>query len=213
MIDTQKFTQALLNGDIGEITALTQKGLDRGESAQALLQHGLVAGMDVVGKKFRSGELYIPEVLMAARVMQAGMDVLKPLLTRSDVPSGPKILLGTVQGDVHDIGKNLVAMLLKGAGFEVVDIGVDAAPERFRDAIREHRPRILGLSALLTTTMPQMKATLDFLKEAGLLEGVKSIMGGAPVTQAFAEKIGADGYAPDASSAVEKVRELLGKRD
>lgn len=209
MIDSQKFIELLLNGKIGEIEALVKRALDQGETAQAILKQGLIAGMEVVGTKFRSGELYIPEVLMAARVMQAGLHVLKPILTKSDWVSGPIVLLGTVKGDLHDIGKNLVGMLLKGGGFEVVDIGIDASPEKFADAIRVHRPKIVGLSALLTTTMPQMKTTLDFLKQLGLMEGVKSIVGGAPVTPAYAEKVGADGYAPDATSAVEKVKELL----
>lgn len=209
MIDFQRFTEALLNGKIEEIGTLIKRTLDQGETAHSILKQGLIAGMDVVGKKFRNGELYIPEVLMATRVMQAGMDVLKPILTTSDAISGPKVLLGTVKGDLHDIGKNLVGMLLKGAGFEVVNIGVDASPEKFAEAIMKNRPRVVGLSALLTTTMAEMGRTLDFLKEGGVMEGVKSIVGGAPVTQAFADKIGANGYAPDAGSAVEKVRELL----
>jgi 5-methyltetrahydrofolate--homocysteine methyltransferase len=213
MIDSERFTQALLNGNIEEVIALTKSSLSQGEAAQTILQEGLIAGMDVVGKKFRSGQLYIPEVLMAARVMQAGMDLLKPALTTSGLTSGPRFLLGTVKGDLHDIGKNLVGMLLKGAGFEVADIGVDTSPESFEEAIKRHRPKVVGLSALLTTTMAQMKTTLDSLEQAGVMGGVKSIVGGAPVTQAFADKIGANGYAPDASSAVEKVKELLADMD
>jgi 5-methyltetrahydrofolate--homocysteine methyltransferase len=209
MVDFQKFVDAFLKGEIEEGANLTELYISQGKMAPAILQKGLIAAMDVVGQKFKMGELYIPEVLMAARVMQAGMDVLKPELIKSNAAAGPKILMGTVQGDVHDIGKNLVGMMLKGAGFEVVDIGVDVVPEKFVEAMKTHQPRVLGLSALLTTTMPQMKTTLNLLKEAGLLEGVKAIVGGAPVTQAFASKIGADGYAPDASTAVDKVRELL----
>jgi 5-methyltetrahydrofolate--homocysteine methyltransferase len=166
--------------------------------------------MDEVGKDFKADVLYMPEVLIAARAMQTGMDVLRPLLAESDVAGAGKYITGTVEGDLHDIGKNLVKMMLEGAGFETVDLGKDVKPETFAAAVREHQPNILGLSALLTTTMPAMKDTIEALEEAGLRGSVKIIVGGAPVTATFAEEIGADGYAPDAATAVDVARSLAG---
>jgi 5-methyltetrahydrofolate--homocysteine methyltransferase len=166
--------------------------------------------MDEVGKDFKADILYMPEVLIAARAMHAGMDVLRPLLAESDVTGAGKYLIGTVQGDLHDIGKNLVKMMLDGAGFETIDLGKDVPPETFVAAVREHQPKILGLSALLTTTMPAMKDTIEALEEAGLRDSVKVMVGGAPVTDAFAEEIGAEAYAPDAASAVDIARKLAG---
>jgi 5-methyltetrahydrofolate--homocysteine methyltransferase len=154
--------------------------------------------------------LFVPEVLIAARAMHAGMDVLRPLLTESDVPSAGKVVLGTAQGDLHDIGKNLVGMMLEGAGFEIVDLGTDVQPDKFIEAVQAERPDVVGMSALLTTTMPAMKSVIDALAEAGIRENVKVMIGGAPVTRAFADEIGADGYAPDAASAVELARSLVG---
>jgi 5-methyltetrahydrofolate--homocysteine methyltransferase len=166
--------------------------------------------MNEVGRRFKNNEFYVPEVLIAARAMHAAMDVLKPLLAASDVQPVGTVVIGTVKGDLHDIGKNLVAMMLEGGGFNVIDLGVDVSPEKFLQAVREHKPNIVGLSALLTTTMPAMKTTIEALKEAGVRDQVKVIIGGAPVTQRFADEIGADGYAPDAASAVDVARQLLG---
>jgi 5-methyltetrahydrofolate--homocysteine methyltransferase len=166
--------------------------------------------MDEVGRDFKAGELFVPEVLIAARAMKAGMDILRPLLAESDVPSAGKYLIGTVQGDLHDIGKNLVRMMVEGAGFETIDLGVDIQPDAFVAAVREYQPQIVGMSALLTTTMVQMRTTIEALEEAGLRDSVKIMVGGAPVTAAFAEEIGADAYAPDAATAVDRARSLVG---
>ncbi|MGD8902970.1 MAG: corrinoid protein, partial [Anaerolineae bacterium] len=161
------------------------------------------------GQDFKSGELFVPEVLIAARAMHAGMNVLRPLLTESESAGAGKYLIGTVKGDLHDIGKNLVKMMLEGAGFETIDLGTDVEPQAFVDAVREHKPVLIGMSALLTTTMVQMRATVEALEEAGLRDSVKIMIGGAPVTDAFAADIGADAYAPDAASAVDTARELV----
>jgi len=203
-----KIAENLYRGNAPSVAELVQQALDQGLPAAEVLNGGLIAGMDEVGKDFKAGELFVPEVLIAARAMHAGMNVLRPLLAEADVPSAGKYVIGTVQGDLHDIGKNLVKMMLEGAGFETVDLGTDVKPEGFVAAVREHRPQLLGMSALLTTTMPGMQATIEALQEAGLRETVKIMVGGAPVTAAFAEKIGADAYAPDAASAVDKAREL-----
>jgi 5-methyltetrahydrofolate--homocysteine methyltransferase len=165
--------------------------------------------MDQVGKEFKAGELFVPEVLIAARAMHAGMNVLRPLLAQSGVPSAGKYLIGTVKGDLHDIGKNLVKMMVEGAGFEVVDLGTDVPPDKFVAAVKEHQPSLLGMSALLTTTMTSMKTTIEALQEAGVRGSVKIMVGGAPLTEAFAKQIGADAYAPDAATAVDVARQLL----
>jgi 5-methyltetrahydrofolate--homocysteine methyltransferase len=175
-----------------------------------ILAGALIAGMDEVGKDFKAGDLFVPEVLIAARAMHAGMGVLRPLLAESDIPSAGKYLIGTVEGDLHDIGKNLVKMMIEGAGFETVDLGTDVKPDAFVDAVREHQPTIVGMSALLTTTMVNMRSTIEALEEAGLRDSIKIMVGGAPVTAAFAEEIGADAYAPDAASAVDVAREFAG---
>jgi 5-methyltetrahydrofolate--homocysteine methyltransferase len=169
----------------------------------------LISGMDRVGRDFKAGELFVPEVLVAARAMHAGMAVLRPLLAETGVPRVGTYVIGTVQGDLHDIGKNLVRMMLEGAGFEVIDLGTDVAPERFVTAVKEHRPQIVGMSALLTTTMVRMRDTIEALEAAGLREAVKIMVGGAPLTAAYAEQIGADAYAPDAATAVEVARSLI----
>jgi len=204
----EKIATHLYNGEDGIVAKLVQQALDQGMTPAEVLNGGLIAGMDEVGKDFKAGELFVPEVLIAARAMQAGMDVLRPLLAQADVPSAGKYVIGTVQGDLHDIGKNLVKMMLEGAGFQTIDLGTDVRPEEFVAAVREHRPQLLGMSALLTTTMPGMKATIEALEEAGLRKAVKIMVGGAPVTAAFAEQIGADAYAPDAATAVEVARSL-----
>jgi 5-methyltetrahydrofolate--homocysteine methyltransferase len=165
--------------------------------------------MDQVGVDFKAGDLFVPEVLVAARAMHAGMNILRPFLADSDVARTGTYLIGTVKGDLHDIGKNLVKMMLEGAGFETIDLGTDVDPQSFVDAVREHQPNLVGMSALLTTTMVQMKATIEALQEAGVRDQVKIMVGGAPVTDAFAQEIGADAYAPDAASAVDKARNLV----
>jgi 5-methyltetrahydrofolate--homocysteine methyltransferase len=182
------------------------KGIPPGE----ILDEGLIKGMDVVGEKFKNGEFFIPEVLLAARVMHAGMDILKPALVSSGVEPVGKVVLGTVKGDLHDIGKNLVAMMLEGAGFEVIDLGIDVPPEKFVEAVRNDGACIRAMSALLTTTMTAMKTTLEALQEAGIRDDVMAMIGGAPVTQDYADEIGADGYARDAASAIDKAKKLMG---
>jgi len=206
----QKIASNLYDGEDETVAELVQQALDQGLNPGDVLQNGLIAGMDEVGRDFKAGDLFVPEVLIAARAMHAGMRVLRPLLAESDVPSAGKYLIGTVKGDLHDIGKNLVKMMLEGAGFETVDLGTDVAPQAFVEAVRTHKPQLLGMSALLTTTMVQMKATIASLEEAGLRDSVKVMVGGAPVTAAFAQEIGADAYSPDAASAVEVARNLVG---
>ena len=204
----EQISSGLYNGEAKVVADLVQQALDREMTPAEILDGGLIAGMDVVGKDFKAGDLFVPEVLIAARAMHAGMNVLRPLLAESDVPSAGKYVIGTAQGDLHDIGKNLVKMMLEGAGFETVDLGTDVRPDDFVAAVQEHKPQLLGMSALLTTTMPGMKATVEALEEAGLRDTVKIMVGGAPVTAAFAEQIGADAYAPDAASAVDIARDL-----
>jgi 5-methyltetrahydrofolate--homocysteine methyltransferase len=211
MVDSAKFYEALSKGSMDEVKDLTQKALKAGDSADKILKEGLIIAMDRIGVLFKNNEIYIPEVLIAARAMHAGLAVLKPILAKSNTPSAAKIVIGTVKGDLHDIGKNLVGMMLEGAGFEVVDMGIDVPAEKFVQAAKENGAKVIGMSALLTTTMMQMKSTVEMLAKAGL-KGVKIVVGGAPVTAEFAKQIGADGYAPDAASAVGKVKELLGMR-
>jgi 5-methyltetrahydrofolate--homocysteine methyltransferase len=205
----EQIASNLYKGEDKVVADLVQRALDQEMSPADILNGGLIAGMDEVGKDFKAGELFVPEVLIAARAMHAGMNVLRPLLAESDVPSAGKYVIGTVQGDLHDIGKNLVRMMLEGAGFETIDLGTDVKPNVFVAAVREHQPQLLGMSALLTTTMPGMKATIEALQEAGLRDTVKIMVGGAPVTAAFAEQIGADAYAPDAATAVDVARGLV----
>ena len=204
-----KMASKLYAGEADEVAELVQQALDQGIEPSKVLQGGLITGMDQVGKDFKAGDLFVPEVLIAARAMHAGMNVLRPLLAKSGVPSAGKYIIGTVKGDLHDIGKNLVKMMVEGAGFEVVDLGTDVSPEKFVAAVKEHQPQLVGLSALLTTTMTNMKTTVEALQEAGLRSSVKVMVGGAPVTEAFAKKIGADAYAPDAASAVDVARSLV----
>ncbi len=201
--------RALILGDRETVARLTQEGLARAMDPKDLIFKGLIPGMDVVGEKFRRNEYYVPQVLLSARAMYAGLDLLKPLLTASGTTGYlGRVVIGTAQGDLHDIGKNLVAMMLEGAGFKVVNLGRDVAPEAFVAAVEEHQANIVGISALMTTTMPAMKRTIDALIKAGLRERVKVMVGGAPVTQAFANEIGADGYARDSTLAVVKAKEL-----
>ena len=206
----QRIAKNLYDGDAEAVAELVQDALDGGMAPGEVLNGALLAGMDEVGRDFKAGDLFVPEVLAAARAMQAGMGVLRPLLADSEIASSGKYIIGTVQGDLHDIGKNLVKMMLEGGGFEVIDLGTDVEPSAFVDAVREHKPDLVGMSALLTTTMPQMKVTIEALEEAGLRDSVKVMIGGAPVTAAFAEEISADGYAHDAANAVDKARWLKG---
>jgi 5-methyltetrahydrofolate--homocysteine methyltransferase len=210
MADLQGIAEAVIKGDRDTVSKLTQAAVDEGVSAETVINEGLIAGMGVVGTKFKANEFYVPEVLIAARAMHAGMDIIKPLLAESGVQPRGIVAIGTVKGDLHDIGKNLVAMMLEGGGYEVLDLGVDVAPEVFVAAVKEKGAQVLALSALLTTTMPSMKDTIEALKEAGVRDAAKIMIGGAPVTQNYADEIGADGYAPDAASAVDKAAELLG---
>lgn len=209
MLDQEKFYTALSQGKMDEVKRLTQEALDGGEPVEKVLKEGLLSAMDRIGVRFKNGEVYIPEVLIAARAMHAGMAVLKPILSKSSTQKAQKVIIGTVKGDLHDIGKNLVVMMLEGGGFEVVDLGIDVPANKFIDAIKTHQPQVVGMSALLTTTMIEMKNTIQAVEWAGLRNQVKMIVGGAPVTQKFAQDIGADGYAPDAASAVDLVRKVL----
>ena len=205
----EEIVEAVVNGDKNRVVELTKKGLSEGKDPMAIINQGLVAGMDVIGPRFKNGEMFIPEVLLSASAMHAGMDVLKPHLTEKTMQSRGTIVLGTVEGDRHDIGKNLLGMMLEASGFKVVNLGVDILAEDFVDAAVEHGAQIIALSALLTTTMPAMKFVIEILQEEGKRDRFKVIVGGAPVTQKFSDSIGADGYAPDAASAVELCRKLL----
>jgi 5-methyltetrahydrofolate--homocysteine methyltransferase len=208
-MEWNRISDALYAGKVDEVAALTKEALDEGHSAQGVLNRGLMAAMDVVGRDFKADILFLPEVLIAAKAMHAGMDVLNPLLSESDSATMGSFVIGTVKGDLHDIGKNLVAMMLTGAGMRVIDLGIDIPPEKFAKAIEEHQPQIVGLSALLNTTIGEMQTTIQALQEVGLRDRVKIMVGGAPVTEAFAEEIGADGYAPDAVSAADLARAWL----
>ena len=204
-----QISEAIIEGNVDDIVDLMEDALDGGSSAEEVLNQGLMAGMDHVGVEFKAGNMFVPEVLRSAKAMQAAMDVLRPMLTKAGVKHTGKLLLGTVKGDLHDIGKNLVGMMCEGAGFEVTDLGKDISPEQFVAAIKEQQPDVVGMSALLTTTMRTMGHTIKALEEAGLRDRVKVIVGGAPVTQAFADQIKADGYAPNAAAASELARKLV----
>jgi 5-methyltetrahydrofolate--homocysteine methyltransferase len=210
MATAQQYFEALMEGSQEVVKTYVGDDLSAGVPPLEILNTGLIPGMQRVGEKFRAAEIYIPEVLMAARAMHAGLDLLKPKLARTGAKPAGKILIGTVKGDLHDIGKNLVAMMLEGVGFQVIDMGVDVPPGKFEEALKAHKPDILGLSSLLTTTMLEMKNTVQLLRERGALDDVKTIVGGAPVTQEFADEIGADAYGKDAVSGAEKAKELLG---
>ncbi len=199
----------LYSGNITEVVAGVERALEERSHAQDILNQGLIAGMDVVGRDFKEGKLFIPEVLVRAKAMHAGLELLRPHLAGSKAHTFGKLVIGTVAGDLHDIGKNLVAMMMEGAGFEIVDLGVNVSPEKFVDTVKTSGAQLLGMSALLTTTMPSMKATIEHLTEAGLREKVKVLVGGAPVTASFAKSVGADAYAPDAATAVDTARNLF----
>ena len=210
MPDLQALADAIINGKRDDAKRLTQEALDGGTSPEQVLNEGLIAGMTVVGERFKNNEFYVPEVLIAARAMKESMAVLQPKLVESGVEPVARVAIGTVKGDLHDIGKNLVAMMLEGGGFGIIDLGVDVAPEQFLEKVQNEGARIVAMSALLTTTMPAMRDTISALEEADARGQVKVMIGGAPVTQKYADEIGADGYAPDAASAVDKAKELLG---
>lgn len=210
MADYEALKQAVIEGNMAEVKGLTQQALSEGRAPQEILDQALIPAMDVVGEKFACAEFYIPEMLIAARAMQAGMALLKPLLAERGGKARGTVVLGTVKGDLHDIGKNLVGMMLQGGGFEVIDLGSDVKPQHFVDAVRTNTPDFLMMSALLTTTMLSMKDTVDALKAAGLREKVRIGVGGAPLTHRFAAEIGADFYAPTATGGVAKVKELIG---
>jgi 5-methyltetrahydrofolate--homocysteine methyltransferase len=205
----EKIFEGILDGNANQVNTEIQKALDAGINPADILNQGMIAAMGEVGRLFEEGEYFVPEMLIAARAMQRGLEVLKPHLSAEDVHSPGKVAIGTVKGDLHDIGKNLVAMMLEGAAFEIIDLGTDVSPERFIQAVKENGAQIIAMSALLTTTMPNMKNTIEALKEAGIRDQVKVIIGGAPVTQTYADQIGADGYAEDASRAVAKARSLM----
>ena len=199
----------VVNGEQKTVTAAVQAALNAGIDPATILNQSMIAAMGEVGRLFEQGEYYVPEMLVAARAMKSGLELLRPALTAANVQAIGKIVIGTVQGDLHDIGKNLVAMMMEGAGFEVIDLGVDVSPEKFVDAVKRHKPNLVGLSALLTTTMPKMQTTMDALNEAGLRGNVKVMIGGAPVTEQYASKIGADIYSPDASAAARRAKEAV----
>ena len=207
MADLEGIANSLIGGKKDDVVALVQAAVDEGVGVGKILNNGLVAGMSVVGRKFKANEFYVPEVLIAARAMHAGMDIIQPLLAESGIKPTGIVVLGTVKGDLHDIGKNLVGMMLNGGGFQVEDVGVDVAPEVFVEKAKETGAQVIALSALLTTTMPQMKTVVDELLKAG--GTVKTMVGGAPLTQAYADEIGASGYAPDAASAVDLAKQLI----
>ncbi len=209
-VDLQALADNIIKGKKNPAVELTKQAIEEGVAPQSIINEGLIAGMAVVGEKFKKNEFYVPEVLIAARAMKECMAILKPLLEETGVKPVGKVAIGTVKGDLHDIGKNLVAMMLQGNGFEVYDLGVDVSPEKFIESCKADGAQLVALSALLTTTMPGMKDTIDAIEAAGLRSDVKVMIGGAPVTQKFADEIGADGYSPDAASAVDKAKELLG---
>lgn len=206
----EKFKEELGSGNIAKVKEHVEFFLKEAVSPKEILDNGLIAGMDVVGDKFKKNEVFIPEVMIAAKAMQAGLDILQPHLAKSGIKPVGKVVIGTVKGDLHDIGKNIVGMMFKGAGFQVIDLGIDVSPKAFIDSVTRENTDILAMSSLVTTSMPSMGEVIELLKAENLNTKVRTMVGGAPVTQTFADKIGADGYAEDASSAVDKARELLG---
>ncbi len=207
-MDLKDIYQNVIDGQAPEVEAGVKAALAAGVGAEEILNNALIAAMNEIGQRFEAGDLFVPEMLIAARAMQAGLKILKPYLAKADVKAAGKVAIGTVKGDLHDIGKNLVAMMLEGSGFEIMDLGVDVTPEAFVNAVK-NGAQIVGMSALLTTTMSSMEGTIQALKAAGLRDKVKVMIGGAPVTQDYANKIGADAFAPDASSATRTARQLL----
>jgi len=209
MVNLSDISKALQRGRADKVSELVKQALKENIAPKKILEEGLIQGMSIIGEKFKKNEVYVPEVLIAARAMHAGMDVLKPKLTQTGVKNVGKVVMGTVKGDLHDIGKNLVEMMLEGAGFEVIDLGTDVSEEKFVEAVKVHQPNIVGMSALLTTTMVNIPEVIKALEVAGLRDKVKVMVGGAPITQNYADQIGADGYSPDAASAVDKAKTFL----
>ncbi len=201
--------EALMKGDRETVSRLTKKALDEGLEIKKILDEGLIAGMEIIGAKFKANEIFIPEVLISAKAMHAGMAILEPHFVKCGIKPAGKVVIGTVKGDLHDIGKNIVSMMLKGSCFEVTDFGIDVSPEKFVNAVKKDPPDIVAMSSLLTTSMGSMRDTINALKDSGLRDKVKIMIGGAPVTQDFATAIGADSYARDAATAVDKARELI----
>ena len=208
MADLQAIAENIIKGQAPKVQELVNEALADGTPVRVILHEGLIAGMNVVGEKFKNNEFYVPEVLIAARAMKQGMELIRPRLIEEKVEPLGKASIGTVKGDLHDIGKNLVAMMLEGAGIEVIDLGIDVSPEKFIDSVKTQGAQVICMSALLTTTMPSMQTTVEAVKESGLTD-VRVMIGGAPVTQAYADQIGANGYAPDAASAAEIAKELI----
>ena len=208
MSDFDSLAELVINGNYVGTKDLTQKMIDKGSEPLEIINQGLMAGMNVVGVRFKAGDMFVPEVMMSAKAMSTGIGLIKPLIADKDMPSSGKVLIGTVKGDLHDIGKNLVVMMLESAGFEIVDLGTDIDPAVFVKAVKEHKPQVIGMSALLTTTMQSMRETIQALEKEGLRDTVKIVVGGAPISQSFAEEIGADGYAPDAAAATDLCRRL-----
>ncbi len=206
----EEIYQNVIDGDMNGATDKVNAALEEGVAAADILHQGLIAAMTEVGQLFEAGEYFVPEMLIAARAMKASVEILKPKLLEADIKPIGKVVIGTVKGDLHDIGKNLVAMMLEGAGFEIIDLGADVPPDKFVDAIKEHEADFVGMSALLTTTMPSMQTTIEVLKEAGVRDKVSVMIGGAPVTQNYADEIGADIYTPDGPSAARKAKEAIG---
>ncbi len=206
----EKLSEHLLKGDVQEVASLTETAIEGGIDVKTILDDGLIAGMAVVGAKFKKHDIFLPDVLLAAKAMYAGMDLLKPLLIKEGIPTIGKVVIGTVQGDLHDIGKNLVGIMLKGAGFEVIDLGKDVSPEKFIEAVEETGAGVIGMSALLTTTMPAMKRTVDLARERGLFGKIRILVGGAPLSAAYAKEIGADAYCFDGINAVDCVKSFIG---
>jgi len=209
MIDLNNVSEALQRGDAEKVAELVKQALEENLLPKDILEIGLIKGMDIIGAKFKKNEVYVPEVLIAARAMHAGMSILRPKLTESGVKNIGTVAIGTVKGDLHDIGKNLVKMMLEGAGFEVIDLGIDVTTDKFVEAVKKHKPNIIGMSALLTTTMVNMAEVIKAIEAAGLRDKVKIMIGGAPITQNYADQIGADGYSPDAASAVDKAKTFV----
>lgn len=207
MTNLEALSQSVISGDIDQVKIHTQAALDAGLDANVAINEGLIAGMTIVGERFKAGEMYVPEIMMAAKALGVGVEMIKSAQSDEELENGGKILIGTVKGDLHDIGKNLVVMMLKSSGFEIVDLGIDVAPEKYVDAIKKENPDIVAMSALLTTTMLNITDTINLINEEGL--NVKTIIGGAPITKEFADRIGVDGFAPNAVAAVDECRRLI----
>ncbi|MCK4388261.1 MAG: corrinoid protein [Dehalococcoidia bacterium] len=211
MVSYDALNEGVIKGDGSVVEAEVNKALNEGAEARDILAKGLIGGMGVVGERFGAGDMFLPEVLMSAHAMHQGLEIVKPLLAKSGEKALGSVVIGTVEGDIHDIGKRIVGFMLEGNGYEVTDLGTDVKAEAFAQAIEEHKPDIVGMSALLTTTMPNMGKTIDLLKEKGLRKEVKVMVGGAPINEQFAKSIGADGYAPEAGSAVELAKKLMAR--